>query len=181
VKSTLPPCGKLSCEPWRYTLQLRVTFEWRRRRRDAEPASEAVQWLPQPRDRVFEFFADACQLEAITPPWLRFAVLTPPPIEMHAGARIEYRLRLHGIPIRWQSVISVWEPPFRFVDEQVRGPYRRWRHEHVFDIAENGTFCRDIVDYEVPGGALVDRLFVRPDLRRIFRFRQETLARLLTL
>jgi ligand-binding SRPBCC domain-containing protein len=142
---------------------------------------EAVQWLPQPRDRVFEFFPDACQLEAITPPWLRFAVLTPPPIEMHAGARIEYRLRLHGIPIRWQSVISVWEPPFRFVDEQVRGPYRRWRHEHVFDVAENGTVCRDIVDYEVPGGALVDRLFVRPDLRRIFRFRQETLARLLTL
>jgi ligand-binding SRPBCC domain-containing protein len=141
---------------------------------------EAAQSLPQSRERVFEFFADACQLEAVTPPWLRFAVLTPPPIEMHAGARIDYRLRLHGIPIRWQSVISVWEPPFRFVDEQVRGPYRRWHHEHVFDVAENGTLCRDIVDYEVPGGTLVDRLFVRPDLRRIFRYRQETLARVLS-
>lgn len=139
---------------------------------------EATQFLPHPREVVFEFFADAYQLESITPPWLRFAVLTPRPISMRAGLRIDYRLHLRGVPIRWQSVISAWAPPDRFVDEQVRGPYRRWHHEHRFERVEGGTLCRDLVDYEVPGGRLVDRLFVRRDLRNIFRFRQRKLAEL---
>lgn len=140
---------------------------------------ETAQLLPRSRERVFEFFADAFQLEALTPPWLRFKVLTPAPIQIAAGTRIDYRLRLRGIPIRWQSSISVWDPPRRFVDEQIRGPYRRWRHEHVFEEVAGGVLCRDVVDYAVLGGSLVDALFVRPDLRRIFRFRQQRLFELL--
>jgi ligand-binding SRPBCC domain-containing protein len=139
---------------------------------------ETVQILRQPIDRIFEFFADAFQLETLTPRWLRFIVLTPAPIVIRAGTLIDYRLRLHGIPVRWQSRISVWEPPFRFVDEQVRGPYRRWHHEHVFESTEQGTRCRDIVDYEVPGGRLIDNWLVRPDLLKIFAYRQQRLREL---
>ena len=91
---------------------------------------EAVQFLPQPRERVFALFADAFELERLTPPWLSFSVLTPAPIQIAAGTIVDYRLKLHGLPIRWQSVISEWEPPARFVDRQLRGPYRRWNHEH---------------------------------------------------
>jgi ligand-binding SRPBCC domain-containing protein len=85
--------------------------------------------LPTPLVDVFEFFSDAYNLEEITPPWLHFSVQTPAPIEMKRGALIDYRLRLHGIPIHWRTEITAWEPPFRFVDEQLRGPYRYWRHE----------------------------------------------------
>jgi len=141
---------------------------------------EAAQWLPVPRDRVFEFFSDAFQLEAITPPWLNFKVLTAAPIHIASGTRIDYRLRLHGIPLRWQSRISVWEPGYRFVDEQMRGPYRRWHHEHLFEDAEGGTLCRDVVDYSVWGGKLIDRLLVRPDVLRIFAYRQRRLPDLLS-
>jgi len=136
----------------------------------------AAQWLPRPRDEVFAFFSDAFQLEAITPPLLRFQVLTPPPIVISAGTVIDYRLRVHGIPLRWQSRISVWEPPLRFVDEQVRGPYRCWRHEHTFEESAGGTLCRDVVDYAVVGGRWIEALFVRRDLLRIFAYRQAKLA-----
>jgi ligand-binding SRPBCC domain-containing protein len=139
---------------------------------------ETSQFLPHPRDRVFEFFRDAFQLEAITPPWLSFSVLSPRPFRVEAGTLIDYRLRLHGIPMRWRSRISVCEPPLRFVDEQIRGPYLKWHHEHIFEEAEGGTLCRDVVDYKVPGGRLVDAIFVRPDLRKIFGFRQRKLAEL---
>ena len=140
---------------------------------------EAIQLLSQPRDVVFEFFSDAFQLETLTPPWLNFCVLTPAPIRIAAGTLIDYRLRLHGVPIRWQSRICVWEPPFRFVDEQTRGPYRRWHHEHTFEPVDGGTLCRDIVDYAVPGGRLIDAIFIRHDLRKIFLFRLRRLAELL--
>lgn len=140
---------------------------------------ECAQLLPQPRERVFDFFSDAFQLEAITPPWLQFAVLTLPPIRIAAGTLIDYRLRLHGFPIRWQSRISVWEPPVRFVDEQLRGPYQQWHHEHIFEDVVSGTLCRDVVHYQVPGGWPIEALFVRPSLRKIFRFRQHKLAELL--
>jgi ligand-binding SRPBCC domain-containing protein len=133
-------------------------------------------FLPQPRAVVFPFFADAFNLEAITPPLLHFAVLTPPPIAMAVGLRIDYRLRLHGLPLRWQSEISAWEPPHRFVDEQRRGPYRVWIHEHTFTETEGGTQVRDLVRYAVPGGAAIERLFVRPRLAEIFRYRQERIA-----
>ncbi len=134
------------------------------------------QWIPRPRAEVFSFFAEAHNLEAITPSWLRFEVLTPGRIGMRVGALIEYRLRVHGIPIRWQTEITAWEPSHRFVDEQRRGPYRLWRHEHTFFEADGGTLCRDGVKYCVAGGALVNRLFVRRDVERIFAYRREALA-----
>jgi ligand-binding SRPBCC domain-containing protein len=141
---------------------------------------QAEQFLPQPRESLFEFFSDAFQLETITPPSLRFSVRTPAPIRIEAGTLIDYRLSLHGIPMRWRSRISLWEPPYRFVDEQLRGPYRHWHHLHEFEEADGGTLCRDIVDYRVPGGRLIESLLVRPDLRKIFTFRQKKLAELFT-
>jgi ligand-binding SRPBCC domain-containing protein len=135
----------------------------------------ASQVLPREREQVFDFFSQARQLQSITPPWLHFEVLTPEPLEIRTGTLIDYRLRLHGIPLRWRSRISVWEPPFRFVDEQLRGPYRRWYHEHRFEPVEGGTLCQDVVDYAVLGGRLIDRWLVQPDLLRIFTFRQQTL------
>ena len=138
----------------------------------------ASQFLPCAPEQVFDFFSDAMNLQTLTPPWLRFTVLTPSPIHIGPGALIDYRLRVHGIPIRWQSCISVWDPPFCFVDEETRGPYKRWHHEHVFEEAEGGTLCRDLVDYEVFGGKLVNSLLVRPDLFKIFAFRQSKLREL---
>jgi ligand-binding SRPBCC domain-containing protein len=138
---------------------------------------EAAQFLAERRDRVFDFFSDAFQLENLTPPWLKFSVRTPRPIHIQEGTRIDYQLRLHGVPIRWRSQIEVWDPPHRFVDVQIRGPYRCWRHEHVFEEFPGGTLCRDIVDYEAPGGWLVDRLFVRHDVQQIFEYRQRQLTR----
>ena len=136
---------------------------------------ETSQFLPCARQRVFEFFSDAFQLQTLTPGWMHFSVLTPAPIHLAAGTLIDYRLRVHGVPLRWQSCISVWQPPYRFVDEQLRGPYRRWHHEHVFEEVAGGTLCRDIVDYDVPGGSIIHALFVRPDLVKIFAFRQQKL------
>ncbi len=128
-------------------------------------------WLPPPPEELFPFFADAANLEALTPPWLRFRIVTPPPIVMRAGALIDYRLRVHGLPLRWRTRINVWEPPHRFVDEQVRGPYRQWIHEHTFERCDGGTLTRDKVHYAVPFDFLTHRWFIRPDIERIFQFR----------
>ena len=135
-------------------------------------------WLPRPRSEVFPFFADARNLQEITPPWLSFEVLTRGPLEMREGLLIDYRLRIHGFPVRWQTRIEVWEPPHRFVDLQLRGPYRLWRHEHTFEEKDGGTLCRDMVQYAAPGGpfrGLIERWLVRPDVDRIFRYRADTL------
>jgi ligand-binding SRPBCC domain-containing protein len=129
---------------------------------------------------VFGFFADAFNLEAITPPWLRFRVVTPGPVSMGPGTMIEYRLRLHSIPIRWLTRIEVWEPGVRFVDVQVRGPYRVWEHNHSFEPHAGGTLVRDTVHYDLPLGPLgrlAQAAFVRRDLERIFDFRREEVAR----
>lgn len=133
-------------------------------------------WLPKPREQVFAFFSDARNLQAITPDWLDFCVLTPGPILMRPGTLIDYRLRLHGFSIRWQTEITAWEPPARFVDEQRRGPYRAWIHEHRFEAGDNGTLVIDGVRYRPPGGRLVDWLFVRRDVERIFHFRRGRLS-----
>ncbi len=134
--------------------------------------------LPFAPESVFGFFADARNLEAITPPTLRFRVLTPDPIRMQSGRLIDYRLQLRGVPMRWQSEISAWEPPFRFVDEQRRGPYKRWVHEHIFERCEEGTRVIDRVRYDLPGGETLHRLFVGPELKRIFEYRAQRLAHL---
>jgi ligand-binding SRPBCC domain-containing protein len=124
---------------------------------------------------VFRFFAAAENLQRITPPWVDFRIVTPLPIEMRQGARIDYRLRVHGIPIGWRTEIAEWEPPLRFVDTQVAGPYRRWIHTHRFRDVPGGTRVEDDVDFTVPGGWLIERLFVRRDLRAIFLHRQRAI------
>ena len=138
---------------------------------------ETETWLPRPREEVFRFFADARNLSLLTPPWLRFEVLTPGEIPMAAGTLIDYRLHLRGVPIRWRSEITAWEPPRRFIDEQRRGPYRQWIHEHTFDKWDGATVAGDHVDYAVPGGAVANRLLVARDLEKIFAFRQEALRK----
>jgi ligand-binding SRPBCC domain-containing protein len=137
---------------------------------------ETELWLPHPRNEVFAFFGDAHNLERITPPWVNFAVLTPAPIVMRPGILIDYRIRIHGVPVRWRTEISAWQPPFQFVDEQRRGPYRLWHHTHTFEEREGGTLCRDRVRYWPRGGALMNWLFVRKDVERIFEYRRQRLV-----
>lgn len=150
--------------------------EKRKRRHLARAESfEDELWVARPLEVVFGFFADAGNLEAITPPWLRFEILTPRPIAMRAGALIDYRLRVRGVPLRWRTEITAWEPPHFFVDEQLRGPYRLWVHEHRFRAVRGGTAVLDHVRYRVPGGRLVSWLFVRRDVERIFAFRRQLL------
>lgn len=138
---------------------------------------ESELWLPRPREEVFAFFADARNLDAITPPWVCFRMETAGPVEMKAGALIDYKLRVRGFPIRWRTRITEWEPPFRFVDEQLRGPYRLWIHEHQFESRDDGTLVRDRVRYAVPFDFLVHKLFVRRDVARIFAYRTQALLR----
>jgi ligand-binding SRPBCC domain-containing protein len=136
-------------------------------------------WLPRPRTEVFHFFAEARNLETITPPWLKFEVLTPAPIEMRSGTLIDYRIRVHGLPIRWRTEITEWQPPHHFVDVQLRGPYKLWHHTHTFEEHNGGTVCLDHVRYWPRGGALVNWLFVRRDVERIFQYRQQRMQELL--
>jgi ligand-binding SRPBCC domain-containing protein len=139
------------------------------------------QRLPAPPEEVFPFFGDALNLEAITPPWLGFRVVTPEPIEMTAGTLIEYRLKLHAVPIRWRTRIAVWQPPRRFVDVQLSGPYKLWHHTHEFEpLAGGGTLMRDTVRYALPLGPLGEiahRALVRRDLESIFDFRSQQVRR----
>ncbi len=135
-------------------------------------------WLPRPCTAVFAFFADARNLEALTPPWLRFEVITPSPVDLRAGALIDYRLRVHGFPLRWRTEIAEWNPPHQFVDVQLRGPYTLWHHTHTFEERDGGTLCGDAVRYRPLGGTLVNWLFVRGDVERIFQYRQERLREL---
>jgi ligand-binding SRPBCC domain-containing protein len=137
--------------------------------------------VPAPPEVVWPFFCDAANLERLTPPFLGFRILTPQPIAMLVDARIRYRLRVHGIPLRWQTRIARWEPPFCFADEQERGPYRRWFHTHTFQPAGDGTLLGDHVEFLVHGGPLaplLSRLFVERDVLRIFRFRLGKMAQL---
>ena len=138
----------------------------------------SAQWLPTPLNEVFPFFADARNLEELTPDWLSFTVLTPEPIPMAVGTTIDYRLAWRGIPLRWRSEIAAWQPPHRFIDRQLRGPYRLWHHEHRFEERDGGTNVIDEVEYAVWGGALAVNLGVRRDIERIFDHRRRRLIEL---
>ena len=132
---------------------------------------------------MFAFFARPENLERITPGWLRFRITSPADAEITEGTELRYRLRIRGVPVTWISRIAVWEPPERFVDEQVRGPYRSWRHEHRFEVTGQGTRVLDDVAYEVPPGVwpldvVLDRLLVRPDVERIFAHRRARIEEL---
>ncbi len=137
---------------------------------------ERTQRIEHPLEEVFDFFGDPANLERLTPPWLNFRVLGCSTETIEEGSLIDYQLRLHGIRIRWRSLISSWEPAQRFVDEQVRGPYRSWHHTHTFDEVAGGVLVCDRVRYGVWGGALVNRLLVRRDLEKIFDYRMRALA-----
>jgi ligand-binding SRPBCC domain-containing protein len=142
---------------------------------------ERRQLIPRPRREVFGFFAEAANLERLTPGFLHFRILTPQPIRLRPGTLIDYRLRLYGVPLRWQTRIERFEPPQRFTDTQIAGPYRRWHHRHEFVEVPGGTLVIDRVHYELPFGPLgilVHRLVVRGMLERIFAYRQERLAEL---
>jgi ligand-binding SRPBCC domain-containing protein len=133
------------------------------------------QEVPAPRARIVEFFADAANLDALTPPWLRFRVLSPLPIAMRAGAHIDYRLRLAGIPFRWRTRIARWNPPDGFVDVQESGPYALWEHTHRFEPWSAGVRVHDRVQYALPFGplgALAHALAVRRTLTAIFDYRR---------
>jgi uncharacterized protein (TIGR01777 family) len=136
---------------------------------------EFEQWVQRPPADVFAFFCDPRNLEKLTPPFLRFRVVGTSTQDIRSGTRIDYRLSLHGVPVRWQSRIDVWQPDRRFVDSQTRGPYKSWRHTHEFEAHEGGTLVRDRIRYEVPfgaAGALVAGGRVAADVQAIFAFRR---------
>jgi ligand-binding SRPBCC domain-containing protein len=137
---------------------------------------ERETWVPHPLLPVFDFFSKPENLEEITPPWLRFRIVSSGPIQMKPGATIRYALRVHGIPISWLTEIEEWNPPFEFIDRQVNGPYRLWRHTHRFAERDGGTSIVDIVQYALPFGPvgrLVNWLQVARDVSRIFDYRAE--------
>ncbi len=137
-------------------------------------------FVPAPVEVVFTFFCDAQNLNAITPPWLNFEILTPLPIRMEKNTLIDYSLKLLGFRLTWKTEIVAWQPPDRFVDRQLKGPYRFWEHTHLFADREGGTQMTDIVRYAVPGfvlSPLIHLLFIRPRLEKIFSFREESILR----
>ena len=142
---------------------------------------EARTTVPLPIEEVFRFFAAAENLERITPSSLRFSILTPLPIEMREGALIDYRLRLMGIPFGWKTRITRWDPPHEFVDEQLSGPYKVWRHRHRFHTIDEGTEIEDRVEYALPLGplGLIALPVVKLQLRGIFAHRQRVVRQLL--
>ncbi|MEM6394301.1 MAG: SRPBCC family protein [Planctomycetota bacterium] len=141
------------------------------------------QWLPLEREELFPFFAEARNLERITPPLLNFRVLNEGPIEMGVGVEINYKLKVRGLPVRWRTRIKGWEPPVSFQDEQEKGPYLLWRHTHTFEPVPGaeggGTLCTDVVEYRVPGWVLapvVNAIWVQRDVEKIFAYRAVALA-----
>src|SRR5262245_10651673 len=138
------------------------------------------QWLPRSRDEVFSFFSDARNLQRITPDFLRFQLLTSGPITMRPGTLIDYRLTLRGVPLRWRTKITTWEPPVRFSDIQLRGPYAEWCRTHRLEEEGGGTLVRDTGGCRLWGPSLVtglvNRILVAPDTKRIFEFRHKALA-----
>ena len=144
---------------------------------------ERTQLIRRPLAEVFAFFADPGNLARSTPDFLDFQILTPQPIAIRPGTLIDYRLRLLGVPLRWRTLIEVFEPPLRFTDTQLRGPYRLWHHAHEFHETPEGTCMVDRVQYQLPLGPLgrlAHPLFVGRTLKRIFDHRYQAIQRLLS-
>ena len=145
----------------------------------AEYILEREQTIRRPRAEVFEFFADAANLERITPPELNFHIITPQPIEVRKGTLIDYELKLRGIPITWKTEITQWNPPHDFVDTALRSPYKQWIHLHTFDVGENEdeTLMKDIVRYRLPLEPLGDlaHFYVKKELKYIFDYRYKVI------
>ena len=141
---------------------------------------EREQVIDRPPAEVFEFFSAAGNLQAITPRSLHFRFESPPPARLQAGSEIRYRLKINGVPVRWVSRIADWDPPHRFSDLQVHGPYAYWLHTHTFNALSDGrTQMRDHVAYRVPFGLLGEaarRLFVERQLRALFDYRERALG-----
>ena len=138
--------------------------------------------LERPRETVFKFFADAGNLERITPPELNFHIITAQPIDIKRGALIDYKLTLRGLPLTWRTEISEWNPPYSFVDRQLKGPYKQWIHRHTFtDLSENSTKIDDEVRYRLPLEPFGDAIhfLIRKELDYIFNYRQKTVATIL--
>ena len=137
--------------------------------------------INKPVDEVFLFFSKAENLEQLTPSWLHFQILTALPIEMKAGALIDYRITLYKIPIFWRTEITLWDPAYRFVDSQIKGPYKKWIHEHTFMEVEGGCLITDKVQYQLYAWILspiIDRLFVRKEIKKIFNYRMDKIKAL---
>jgi hypothetical protein len=139
-----------------------------------------TQWVPRPLDAIFEFFSRPANLQELTPPLLDFRILEAPE-KLRAGSLIRYRLRVHKLPVQWTTEIVAWEPPHRFVDLQLKGPYQLWRHEHTFAAERGGTTISDCVEYALPFGPvgrIVHALLVRRDVEHIFEFRDRKMREL---
>jgi len=139
------------------------------------------QWVPRSINDVFAFFSDAHNLEELTPPWLRFKILSPPGIHIAEGTELRYRLQLHGLPVYWKTEIRTWNPPFRFTDVQRKGPYRLWHHTHRFESWNGGTRMTDVVRYRLPFGIfgqLANRIFVHRDVEKVFDYRHQKIQQL---
>lgn len=142
---------------------------------------QMTTWIDRPLFEVFDFFSKAENLDELTPPELQFKIKTPLPIAMGQGTLIDYTIGLHGIPMKWRTLISTWEPPFRFVDEQLKGPYKIWIHEHRFEASENRTKMTDTIQFLSPGWflePLINRLFVKEKVEQIFEYRKQKLEEL---
>lgn len=137
---------------------------------------ERETWVPNPLPEVFDFFSRAENLERLTPPWMRFRILTPQPVRMSVGTLIDYKLRVHGFPVKWRTRIENWNPPHEFIDLQLKGPYKLWHHTHRFSESRGGTLITDTVRYGLSfglAGQLVNRLLVSRDVGEIFDYRAE--------
>lgn len=140
----------------------------------------SIQEIDRPLNEVFDFFSRAENLEHLTPDWLDFKILTPLPIEMKTGTLIDYQIKLYGIPLKWKTQITKWDPPFCFVDSQIKGPYSVWIHEHKIEEHDGKTIMKDIVDYDIPAGflkSLVNKVFVSKQIQSIFEYRRKSIEK----
>ena len=146
---------------------------------DGEHVLETEQWVPAPVEEVFTFFSAETNLERITPPLLNFHVIGKSTPQIEQGTLIDYRLKIRGVPLKWRTLIEIWEPGKRFVDTQIKGPYALWHHTHFFEPKDGGTLMRDRVRFRLPLGWLGDLVagwMVKRDVRAIFEFRSQTIS-----